>query len=127
MIVIVEHWLWPFELSKLDRILPGFVGVGCSDARLHEESTLTRGCGGVGIIWKSSLPVNNVPINSDRIIAIQLNVSDSTTLSVVGVYLPTTDIPLNEYKEYLIELENVVYALQKSCHYWRLQCPHWPT
>ena len=60
MIVIAEHWLWPFELSKLDCIVPGFVGIGCSDARLDEESTHTRGCGGVGVIWKSSLPVNNI-------------------------------------------------------------------
>ena len=53
-------------------------------------------------------------IDSDRIIAVQLNVSSSTTLSIVGVYLPTADSPLNVYKEYLQELENVVYALQTS-------------
>ena len=83
MIVIDEHWLWPFELSKLDRVVPGFVGVGCSDARLHEKSILTRGCGGVGVIWRSSLPVNKVQISSDRIVAVQLKISNSTTLSIV--------------------------------------------
>ena len=30
----------------------------------------------------------------------------------MGVYLPTSNTPLNLYKEYLQELENVVYALQ---------------
>ena len=29
-------------------------------------------------------------------------------------FLPATDNPLNVYEEYLMELENVVYALQKS-------------
>ena len=68
----------------------------------------------MGVIWNRSLPVNNVPIDSDRIIAVQLNVSSSTTLSIIGVYLPTADNPLNVYKEYLQELENVVYALRTS-------------
>ena len=68
----------------------------------------------MGIIWKSSLSMNNVPIDSDRIVAVQLSVSNSTTLSFVGVYFPTTDNPLNVYKGYLCELENVVYALQMS-------------
>ena len=90
MIVIAEHWLWPFELSKLDCIVPGFVGIGCSDARLDEESTHTRGCGRVGVIWKSSLPVNNVPIDSDRMIAVQVNISNSVTLSIVGVAIPSS-------------------------------------
>ena len=56
----------------------------------------------------------SVPIDSDRIVAVQLSVSNSTTLSIVGVYFPTTDNPLNVYKGYLCELENVVYALQRS-------------
>ena len=48
----MKHWLWPFELSKLDTIVPGYKGTGISDTRLHEQSALTRGCGGVGILWK---------------------------------------------------------------------------
>ena len=88
--------------------------MGCSDTGLHEGSSLTRGCGSMGIIWNSSLPVNNVSIDSDRIVAVQLNVSSSSTLNIVGVYLPTADNPLDVYKQYLQELENVVYALQTS-------------
>ena len=114
IIVIAEHWLWPYELSKLDSLVPGFSGIGCFDFRLHEGSSLTRGCGGVGIIWKSSLFMNNVPIDSDRIVAVQLTVSNSAKISIIGVYFPNTDNSLNVYKEYLCELENVVYALQRS-------------
>ena len=86
----------------------------CSETRLHEESSLTRRCGGVGIIINSLLLVNSVSIDSVRILAVQLNVSNSTTLSIVGVYFSTTDSPLDVYKEYLQELENVVHALQYS-------------
>ena len=70
------------------------------------------GCG--GHLEQPVLPVNNVPIGFDQIVAVQLNVSSSTTLSIVSVYLPTTDSPISMYKEYLQELENVVYALQTS-------------
>ena len=49
-IILTEHWLWPFELSKLDTIVPIYKGTGISDTRLHEQFVLTRGCGGVGIL-----------------------------------------------------------------------------
>lgn len=35
-------------------------------------------------------------------------------LSIVGVYLPTTDSPLDVYSEYLIELEKTVAMLQSQ-------------
>ena len=54
--------------------------------------------------------MNNVPIDSDRIVAVQLTVSNSAKISIIGAYFPTTDNSLNIYKEYLCELENVVYA-----------------
>ena len=47
IIVLAEHWMWPFELPKLDSIVPG---IGVSDLRLNEQSTLRKGCGEVGII-----------------------------------------------------------------------------
>ena len=75
-----EYWLWPFEFSKLDTIVPGYKGTGISDIRLHEQSALTRGCEGVEILWKKSLPISNVlSIDSDRIFAIQLSVSSSVS------------------------------------------------
>ena len=39
MAVITEHWLWPFELSKLDMIFLGFRGAGVANRRLLEDST----------------------------------------------------------------------------------------
>ena len=77
IIVLAENWLWPFELAKLNSIVSGFQGTGTSDARLHEELILKRGCEGVEIIWKRSIIVSNVvSIDSDRkIIAIQVSTS----------------------------------------------------
>ena len=38
--------------------------------------------------------------------------SSSVSLSIVGVYLPTANNSLNLYKEWVQELENLMYALQ---------------
>ncbi len=49
---------------------------------------------------------------SDRILAIQMPLPNSQTLSIIGVYLPSTDHPVLEYTDYLIELESAISALQ---------------
>jgi len=73
VIVLSEHWLWPFNLSQLQDIHPNFNSFGRADKRLHEGSTLNRGCGGVGIIWKRSLPISPISsIESDRFCVVQL-------------------------------------------------------
>jgi len=51
-------------------------------------------------------------MDSDRIFAVQITIPNSLSLSIIGVYLPTTECPVDTYKEYLQELENVVHALQ---------------
>lgn len=115
ILVVSEHWLWPFELANLDHVLPSFCGYGCSDKRLSENSSLSRGCGGVGILWKSSLPVTPVTtMNSDRFVAVQISTGGGSSLSVIGVYLPTTDCLLDVYREYLIELESSISTLQSD-------------
>ena len=49
VIIISEHWLWPFNLNQLQDINPNYTGFGFADKRLNEQSKLTRGCGGAGI------------------------------------------------------------------------------
>ena len=56
------------------------------------------------------MPVNS--IQSDRIVAIQLPLKDSVSLSIIGVYLPSTDHPASEYSDYLIDLESTISSLQ---------------
>ena len=50
VIVVSEHWLWPFELHRLQEVHPEFSGTGKADAQLVEDANLCRGCGGVGIL-----------------------------------------------------------------------------
>ena len=48
IVVLQEHWLWPFELGKLQSVSESISYHAVSDPRLSEVSELDRGCGGVG-------------------------------------------------------------------------------
>ena len=109
--VLSEHWLWPFELHRLGEVHPDFSEVGRADSRLGEESNLSRGCGGVGILWHKSLDATPIEgIRSDRICGIRFREREGsdTWVSVVGVYLPCVNMSLEFYREQLTELERVI-------------------
>ncbi len=55
IIAVSEHWLWPYQLESLENIHPEYKGYGVSDRRLNAESNFTRGCGGTGFIWNTSI------------------------------------------------------------------------
>ena len=65
----------------------------------------------MGIIWKKCLSLCPISIDSDRICGVQIIISDCT-LSILCVYLPSTDHDIDEYKLYLNELESAINALQ---------------
>ena len=60
----------------LDEIHLDYSAVAVTDKHLSEDSTLSKGCGGVAILWGKSLavPLAVQPItsNSDRLCAIHL-------------------------------------------------------
>ena len=74
IILLQEHWLWPFELHKLSSIIDGFCAIGVSDSTLHETSDLHRGCCAVAFLWRKSLPITRVTLNvrSNRLCATEL-------------------------------------------------------
>ena len=96
IIVISEHWLWPFELHRLNEIHPDYCGHGLADSRLTSSSE-GRGYGGVGIIWRRDLDVSVVhATTSDRLCSIRLaHQSSGSTLTVIGVYLPCQDLGID--------------------------------
>ena len=87
VIALSEHWMWPFEIPELCHIHPDYTGFGRADKRLHDQSALSRGCGGVGLLWKKSIQTSLIEIDSDRICGIQIELEDCL-LSVLSVYLP---------------------------------------
>ena len=114
VIILSGHWLWPYELHKLDEIHPDFASFGTSDQRLNAECTLTRRCGGVAVLWRKNLPLSPVHLDSDRIIAVQLPLKSHGMLTVTGVYHPSSDHPLETFREYLSDLEGMISSLQRN-------------
>ena len=57
-IVIAEHWLWPFESHRLSQIHPSFTAEVKNDTRLDKNSSLTRECEGVGLMWRNTIDAN---------------------------------------------------------------------
>ena len=111
VLVLSEHWLWPYDLDKLGQISGDYEAVGKADCRLTEEAEGGRGFGGVGILWHKSIGATPIGgIASDRICGIRFSVDDGdrSVMSVIGVYLPCLDQGLDCYKEHVIELERVI-------------------
>lgn len=65
----------------------------------------------MAILWRNHLPAVPISsISSDRFAAIQIPLTEDQSLSIIGVYLPSTDHPVSEYVEYLTELESTISA-----------------
>ena len=113
IIVLSEHWLWPFDLHKFDRIHPDMKGTAGADSRLSPDSELSRGCGGIGIAWKKHLqasPVSGYP--SDKICVITV---ESTTFPLLVIGVPTSDCSCEEYSETLIIIEHIINDHPDHC------------
>ena len=99
----------------LQDVHPSCEGFGCSDNRLNENSDLVWGCGGVSIIWKKSLRISPVTsISSDRLCAVRLFVSDTDSINIVCVYLPSSDHCFEEFKDCINEMSSAAGALESS-------------
>ena len=111
IIAITEHWLWPFEAERLCQIHPSYTAEVKTDARLNANFTLSRGCGGVGLMWKKDLDAVPIPsISSDIICGLRIKLQRHATseITVLGVYLPCSDMGMECYSEHLVELENLI-------------------
>ena len=87
ILVLSEHWLWPYELHKLSEISENLKTTGKADARLSDDVSSGRGFDGIGIMWHEGIGASPVEgISSDRICAIRcsLDKSATTVLTVIG-------------------------------------------
>lgn len=112
VIILQEHWLWPFEHNHLQSISNHYSFTAVYDSRLNSSSDLHRGCGGVAILWKKNL--NAAPfhhLQSDRLCAIKIPLPNSTILSIFGVYMPSADQTQETYRSYLDVLSSSLSEL----------------
>ena len=110
ILVLSEHWLWPYKLEELSEINNEFEALGKADKRLTEVADGGRGCGGIGILWRKNIGATAISgISSDRICGIRFTIDDAdgSVVSVIGVYLPCIDQGMDAFREHLVELERV--------------------
>jgi len=73
ILVLSEHWLWPYDLYRLNDINEGYNAISKADNRLNEERDGGRGCGGIGLLWHKSIEATPISgISSDRICGIRM-------------------------------------------------------
>ena len=81
ILVLSEHWLWPYELHKLGEIHDDFEAFGNADSRLTEKADSKRGFGGVGILWHRSIGATVISgCQLERICGIRFTIDDGTDL-----------------------------------------------
>ena len=76
VLVLSEHWLWPYELARLNDISDDYQATDKADSRLTEMSNGGRGFGGIAILRHKSIgaiPVSD--ITSDRICVIHIQMT----------------------------------------------------
>ena len=71
VLILSEHWLWPFESHNINNIHPCMKGHAVSDKRCAPDCSLFKGCGGIGITWKKHLEAAPIlDLKSDWICAV---------------------------------------------------------
>ena len=116
IIILEEHWLWPYELSSLKSVHPDFSFVAVSDKRLNSSSDHSRGCSGVAILWKKSLRTSLLKLlENDRLCGLEVHLEDGDrSLYILGVYMPSADQPQDVYSTYLDSTEHVISQLSSK-------------
>ena len=87
-----------------------------SDSRLNPTSDLSRGCGGVAIIWKTSLRASPLTfLDCDRMCGLQIEMANKErSLYILGVYMPSADQPQEVYSTYLDSVEHSISQLSSK-------------
>jgi exonuclease III len=106
ILVIQEHWLYPDSISIIQTLHQNFTGWGRCCSNLDLNSLWRRGKGGVAIFWRKSLNASIEildEIGNDRIVAINFKTSDKHNFYIIGVYFPSSNLPLPVYIKKLLK------------------------
>lgn len=106
-----EHWLFNFEQNYLSTIHPDydFIAKSVDDEDKIPATQRPRGYGGVGILWRKSIPAKKLPDGSVRTIVLQIS-----KFTLVNTYLPCRGTYANQ--EFQDELEQLSEICTKFKH-----------
>ena len=89
IVLLQEHWLYPFDLPSLNTLHKDFMTFGISSIDVSDGIVLGRPYGGVAVMWRKDLTSQVKPISFDdrRIIGLECCFNGIKML-LLGVYLP---------------------------------------
>ena len=114
--VLLEHWLYPDSLTFLSSVNEEFVGWGRSSYDLNLDSLWRRGKGGVAFLWRKTVNAyvtRMENLGNDRILVIRVE-AQNWNFYVVGVYLPSSNQPIEIYRRCLDVLEDSLNQLDDA-------------
>ncbi len=88
-----EHWLYEHDLHFFNRLDSGYKSYAIADSDLMLPSRRRVGKGGVAFMWKVDLDqyVVPIPMDDDRIICLQFEVTRGVYMYIFQIYLPCTN------------------------------------
>ena len=118
IILLQEHWLFNFEMRKLN-INPSFktIGKAVDEENLIEPKERPRGYGGVAILWHERLHprIKTILDGNSRVQALLLTLSESRIILIVCCYMPTRG-PRNSDCEYDDTIAQINHIIKKYKH-----------
>lgn len=104
-----EHWIREYNLSFFDTFIHS--GYSSIVKPVHEIDPFRFKCnirGGVCILYKSNLNIQEITTDSPRIVGAEVQVSDDNYIYVFSVYMPASSRHLDVFNETLDILESLV-------------------
>ena len=113
IICLQETWLWTFEESTLENIIPNYQGFTyCSDFYENiSDFQIPLGKGGIAIMWPRvwSNSVKKLEEGNERVQAVEIYTTEGS-LCIINVYLPTLRLPTSKelYQENLDMVHHII-------------------
>lgn len=103
---ISEHWLYEYNMHFMNHINSNYVTHAKADADLKTTGTRRVGKGGVALMWKRQIDqyITPLDIDDDKIVGIQYEVAKYVYMYIFQVYLPCSNHPIQEFRDYLDSL-----------------------
>jgi len=103
ILCVQEHHLYYEHKDFLTTLNTNFTGhVKVCDEN-NPFSSLRLRKGGLAILWNNKISYSitnlNLPVHSDRIMAIRIDSSNSAPIFVINIYLPSTNYTTDQYRE----------------------------
>ena len=97
---ISEHWLFEKDLHFSDKIDNSYKSHSIADSELKLPGNRKVGKGGVALLWKKTYDnkITILPIESDRIIGVQYEITSNCFLYIIQVFMPSKNHSIYKYR-----------------------------